>query len=36
MFALRPVDGAMKGVLTGKGWSGVLRLPPSGVDLLEK
>jgi len=31
-----PIDGAMKGVLTGKDWSGVLRLAPLGVDLLEK
>jgi len=30
------IDGAMNGVLTGKRWSGVLRLDPLGVDLLEK
>jgi hypothetical protein len=26
----------MKGVLSGKRWSGVLRLEPMGVDLLER
>jgi beta-galactosidase len=30
------IDGVMNGVLTGKRWSGVLRLDPMGVDLLEK
>jgi len=30
------IDGALNGVLTGKRWSGVLRLDAFGVDLLEK
>ncbi|HEX7645028.1 MAG TPA: beta-galactosidase [Burkholderiaceae bacterium] len=30
------IDGAMNGVLGGKHWSGVLRLEPLGVELLEK
>jgi beta-galactosidase GanA len=30
------VDGEWNGVLTGKRWSGVLRLAPLGVDLLER
>jgi len=30
------IGGTMNGVLTGKRWSGVLRLDPLGVDLLEK
>lgn len=30
------IDGAMTGVLSGKRWTGTLRLPPLGVDLLEK
>jgi beta-galactosidase len=30
------IDGAMDGVLSGKRWSGVLRLEPMGVDLLQK
>jgi beta-galactosidase len=30
------IDGAMSGLLTGKRWSGTLRLEPLGVDLLEK
>lgn len=30
------IEGAMNGVLTGKRWSGVLHLPPFGVDLLEQ
>jgi len=31
-----PIDGAMTGVLSGKKWSGTLRLDPWGADLLEK
>jgi beta-galactosidase len=31
-----PIDGAMKGVLSGKRWTGTLRLEPLGVDLLER
>jgi beta-galactosidase len=31
-----PLEGTMKGVLSGKRWSGVLRLEPMGVDLLER
>lgn len=30
------LNGELNGVLTGKRWSGVLRLAPLGVDLLEK
>jgi beta-galactosidase len=30
------IDGAMQGVLSGKHWSGTLRLEPFGVDLLAK
>lgn len=30
------IDGTMHGVLSGKRWSGTLRLGPLGVDLLEK
>jgi beta-galactosidase len=30
------IEGAMHGVLSGKRWSGTLRLEPLGVDLLEK
>jgi len=30
------IDGAMSGMLTGKRWSGTLRLEPMGVDLLAK
>jgi beta-galactosidase len=30
-----PIDGAMTGVLSGKRWTGTLRLEPLGVDLLE-
>jgi len=30
------IDGAMRGVLSGKRWTGTLRLAPFGVDLLEK
>ena len=30
------IDGAMTGVLSGRRWSGTLRLEPMGVDLLEK
>ena len=30
------IDGAMTGVLSGKRWTGTLRLEPQGVDLLEK
>jgi len=30
------IDGAMTGVLSGKRWTGTLRLEPLGVDLLEK
>jgi beta-galactosidase len=31
-----PIDGAMKGVLSGQRWVGTLRLPPLGVELLER
>jgi beta-galactosidase len=30
------IDGAMQGVLSGKRWTGTLRLEPLGVDLLAK
>ena len=30
------IDGAMKGVLSGKSWNGTLRLEPRGADLLER
>jgi beta-galactosidase len=30
------IEGAMRGVLSGKQWSGTLRLEPLGVELLEK
>jgi len=30
------IDGAMNGMLTGKRWQGVLRLEPSGVELIER
>jgi beta-galactosidase len=30
------IDGTVSGVLSGKRWEGTLRLPPFGVDLLEK
>jgi beta-galactosidase len=31
-----PIDGTLSGVLSGKRWTGTLRLAPFGVDLLEK
>jgi len=31
-----PLDGPMKGLLSGKRWTGALRLQPLGVDLLER
>jgi beta-galactosidase GanA len=31
-----PIEGAMSGVLTGRRWTGTLRLEPFGVDLLQK
>ena len=31
-----PIEGTMTGVLSGKRWSGALRLEPLGVDLLER
>jgi len=31
-----PIDGAGKGVLSGKPWAGTLRLEPMGADLLER
>jgi beta-galactosidase len=30
------IDGAMRGVLTGRTWEGKLHLAPLGVDLLQK
>ena len=30
------IEGTMSGVLSGKRWTGTLRLEPMGVDLLER
>jgi beta-galactosidase len=30
------IDGAMKGVLTGKSWTGTLRLEPMGIELVQR
>jgi len=30
------IDGAMKGLLSGRQWTGTLRLEPLGVELLER
>jgi hypothetical protein len=31
-----PITGTMKGLITGQTWTGTLKLPPMGAELLDK